>query len=97
MTGLLRRLLATKAPEPKIIYVKEPLIWHEVAKYPPPDKVVLAACDTYDCGWVIDTAWWSEGKQQWYATGPVYIAHAHLPYTHWAELPEPPDNSDINP
>jgi spore maturation protein CgeB len=66
--------------------------WIEVAKEKPPHDVVLAVCDTYDCGWVMDTVWWYEDKQCWMTTGSVKNEPAHLPYTHWKRLPKPPKN-----
>lgn len=56
-----------------------------------PNDVVLVACDTYDCGWVIDTAWWHKEEKCWMTTGSVTSEEAHLPYTHWKELPSPPN------
>jgi hypothetical protein len=55
-----------------------------------PSKVVLAAVDSYDCGWVMDTVWWYEDKQCWMTTGSVSPKRAHMEYTHWRKLPEPP-------
>ena len=57
----------------------------------PPHEVVLAACETYDCGWSIDTAWWYEDKQCWMTTGSVESTKAHLPYSHWRKLPPFPN------
>ena len=36
--------------------------WIEFVKEKPPFEVVLAACYTYDCGWIMDTAWCYEKK-----------------------------------
>jgi hypothetical protein len=64
--------------------------WVEFEKEKPPHEVVLAACDTYDCGWTMDTVWWNEPKQTWMVTGTVDTQEAHLPYTHWRRLPNYP-------
>jgi|AntRauTorckE6833_2_1112554.scaffolds.fasta_scaffold04488_12 hypothetical protein len=61
----------------------------------PPDDVVLAACDTHDCGWVIDTAWWHDTKRCWMVTGAVRSTEAHLPYTHWKKLPAKPETTKV--
>lgn len=29
---------------------------------------VLAACDTHDCGWVMDTVWWNKQDETWMTT-----------------------------
>ena len=49
------------------------------------------ACDTYDCGWTMDTVWWYEDKQCWMTTGAVESTEAHLPYTYWRKLPPFPN------
>lgn len=67
-----------------------PSEWVKFDKENPPDEVVLAACDTYDCGWSIDTVWWYKDKQCWMTTGSVESTPAHLPYTHWRKLPPCP-------
>ena len=38
----------------KVEYVSE---WVEFKNQKPPHEVVLGACDTYDCGWTMDTVW----------------------------------------
>lgn len=65
--------------------------WIELKNELPPFQVVLAACDTYDCGWSIDTVWWNEDDKCWMTTGSVQSQRAHLPYTHWRHLPPPPN------
>jgi len=62
-----------------------------VDEKPPHEIVVLAACETYDCGWVMDTVWWYEDEQRWMVTGTVKSTEAHLPYTHWRKLPPYPN------
>lgn len=64
--------------------------WIDFSKEKPGHEVVLAACNTYDCGWVIDTAWWNPEEECWMTTGSVSSEYAHLPYTHWKKLPEEP-------
>lgn len=65
--------------------------WVKFEDEKPPHEVVLAACDTYDCGWTMDTVWWYEDKQRWMTTGGVRSVEAHLPYTHWRKLPTYPN------
>lgn len=65
--------------------------WVKFENEKPPHEVVLAACDTSDCGWAMDTVWWYEDKQCWMTTGAVESTEAHLPYTHWRKLPPPPN------
>jgi hypothetical protein len=65
--------------------------WIKFVDEKPPQEVVLAACDTYDCGWTIDTAWWYEDKQCWMTTDSVESTEAHLTYTHWRKLPPYPN------
>jgi hypothetical protein len=61
-------------------------------KNPPEHKVVLAACDSYDCGWCMSTVWWNVEDQCWMSGGGL-VDEPHLPYTHWRELPEPPNEN----
>jgi hypothetical protein len=65
--------------------------WVKFEDEKPPHEVVLAACDTYDCGWTMDTVWWYEDKQCWMTTCAVESTEAHLPYTHWRKLPPFPN------
>lgn len=65
--------------------------WIEFEKEKPPHGVVLGACDTYDCGWTIDTVWWYVEKQCWMVTGTAVSTRAHLAYTHWRKLPPFPN------
>jgi hypothetical protein len=51
-------------------------------KNPPEHKVVLAACDSYDCGWCMSTVWWNVEEQCWMSE-VVSVDEPHLPYTHW--------------
>jgi len=51
--------------------------------------VVLAACETSDCGWVIETAWWYEDKQVWMLTGGD--EESQLDFTLWRDLPNEPN------
>lgn len=78
--------------KPKLNLIEdEPWVKFEDEK--PPHEVVLATCDTYDCGWSMDTVWWYEDKNCWMTTGSVVSEEAHLPYTHWRKLPKyPMDN-----
>jgi hypothetical protein len=61
-----------------------------IEKTPQEDKVVLAACNTYDNGWVVHTVSWSE-KSKWLIAGishiPLEYQVASLKYSHWRELP----------
>ena len=57
----------------------------------PTNEIVELACDTYDCGWTMDTVWWCEDKQCWMTTGGVKSMVAHLPYSHWRKLPPFPN------
>ena len=52
---------------------------------------MLAVCDTYDCGWIMNTVWWCDDKHCWMTTGSVEDTEAHLPYTHWCKLPPYPN------
>lgn len=72
--------------EPGISVVYEN-VWNVFDKDNPPHDVVLAACDSYDCGWVMDVVWWSVNDKCWMLDSK----YAHLPYTHWKNLPEPPN------
>jgi hypothetical protein len=69
--------------------------WIEFEKEKPGHEVVLGACDTYDCGWVMDTVWWSPSTNQWMTTGSVESLPAHLEYSHWRKLPEPPTEFEV--
>ena len=64
--------------------------WIKFCEQNPPDEVVLAACDTYDCGWTIDTVWWYRDKKCWMMAGCGRMTKSHLKYTHWRKLPQPP-------
>lgn len=64
--------------------------WIKLVDQKPPHEVVLGACDTYDCGWTIDTVWWNDDDKCWMTTGNIQSQKAHLPYTHWKLLPNPP-------
>jgi hypothetical protein len=79
----------------KVITEEKPIViideWIEFEKEKPPHEVVLAACDTYDCGWTMDTVWWYEDKECWMTTANESV-EAHLPYTHWRKLPSYPKN-----
>ncbi len=72
-------------------FIIPPSEWIEFAQQKPPHKVVLAACNTHDCGWIMDTAWWYEDKKCWMVTGSVESLVAHLPYSHWRNLPPYPN------
>ena len=43
--------------EPKVEEVEYVSEWVEFKNQKPPHEVVLGACDTYDCGWTMDTVW----------------------------------------
>lgn len=86
-----------KRKEKLVIPEEKPIIivdvvdeWIEFEKEKPPHEVVLAACDTYDCGWIMHTVWWYEDKKRWMTTGGIKSKPAHLPYTHWRKLPSYP-------
>lgn len=53
--------------------------WIKIEDQKPPHEVVLAACDTYGCGWTIDSVWWYEEKQWWMTTETIKSKKAHLP------------------
>jgi hypothetical protein len=55
-----------------------------------PHDVILAAVDSYDCGWVMDTVCRIDGDETWYLSGSLENVEAHMEYTHWRELPNPP-------
>lgn len=87
-----------KVNEPKSSVLDTPVVipilssyWIKFKDEKPPQEVVLAACDTYDCGWVMDTVWWNEEEQVWMVTGAVKTTESHLPYTHWRKLPPFPN------
>ena len=92
--NFIRKLFKSTKPEIKYKSIDSPDLykskWVEFSKEKPPHEVVLAACDTYDCGWTMDTAWWYEDKQCWMITGAAESIEAHLPYTHWRKLPDFP-------
>lgn len=68
--------------------------WIKIKDQMPPHEVVLVACDTYDCGWTIDTARWNEDDKCWMSTGCIKSHKTYLPYTHWRELPKPPKRNN---
>lgn len=76
----------------KEVFIKEELPWIELEKEKPPHKVVLGACDTYDCGWVLETVWWNVDEKCWMKDSE----EAHLPYSHWQELPPEPNFTHNN-
>ena len=82
----------TTVPSIPSVNTELPIInrWGKFEDEKPPNEVVLGACDTYDCGWVMDTVWWYEDNQCWMTTGPVQSTEGHLPYTHWRKLPPNP-------
>lgn len=90
-------LLSNKSPKLKELTPTPPVVdndpspWIRFEDEKPPHEVVLVACDTSDCGWVIDSAWWYEDNQCWMTTGAVESREAHLPYSHWRRLPKTPD------
>lgn len=55
-----------------------------------PHEVLIVVCDTYDCGWTQDTAWWYDKENCWMSTGGVESSECHLPYTHWRYLGDDP-------
>lgn len=93
--NLLMRIFGQKKTivETSVTKVVEDDGWIEFSKEKPPHQVVLAACDTYDCGWVMDTVWWYEDKQCWMTTGTIQSQEAHLSYTHWRKLPTEPNQT----
>lgn len=82
----------TKTNELTNIVTDEDGCWLLIDFYDMPNDVVLVACDTSDCGWSIDSAWWCSDEKCWMSTGAVTSEHTHLPYTHWQKLPNPPNN-----
>ena len=69
-------------------------VWFDFEKKKPGHEVVLASIDTYDCGWVIDTAWWNQEKKCWMSTGGASGSEpSGLAYTHWRRLPKGPDGN----
>lgn len=78
------------ASEPEKSKVEEFDGWYIFDQNNPPEVPVLAACDTYDCGWTQDSVWWSPDEKIWMTTGGVVSTQAHLPYSHWRYLPDPP-------
>lgn len=69
--------------------------WFEIGKQTPHHEVLLEACDTYDCGWTNDTAWWNEKNKSWMNTGTIRSYNTYLPYTHYRKLPNPPKTRTI--
>jgi hypothetical protein len=80
-----------KPLEKSNLIVRKENEWFEFELEKPPRKVVLAACDTYDCGWVMDTVWWDDKNKCWMTTGTVESMQAHLPYSRWRHLPPDPE------
>ena len=68
--------------------------WISVEDELPRDKCVLVAIDSYDCGWVIDSAWYDHNAKQWMITGCLTSQKAHMPYTHWMNHPKPPETEE---
>jgi hypothetical protein len=66
--------------------------WNVFNDNKPPNRTVLGACDSYDCGIVIDSVLWKESNQCWRVTGTDKDLKGHMPYTHWRELPIHPNN-----
>lgn len=87
-------VLSNKSPRLKQLLPNPPSTesspWIRLEDEKPPHEVVLAACDTYDCGWVIHSVWWHEDNQCWMTTGSAESEEAHLPYSHWRRLPQTP-------
>lgn len=91
MNWFRRKKKKLSVPENKPIVSYEPE-WVELKKEKPPHEVVLAACDTSDCSWVIDSAWWNDNKKCWMTTGTVEDEPSYLNYTHWRPMVNPPNN-----
>ena len=66
--------------------------WYIFDPLNPPSNCVIGACDTYDCGWIQDTVWWNSQEKTWMTTGSVISEPAHLSYSHWRNLNQPPKN-----
>jgi hypothetical protein len=64
--------------------------WRLISDGNIPHDVILAAVDSYDCGWVMDTVYRVDGDDAWYVSGTVYPQESHMEYTHWRELPAHP-------
>lgn len=86
MFGLFKQKVLVKEVEVIKEVIKE-LPWISLEDEKPPHKVVLGACDTYDCGWVLETVWWDDDKKCWMKDN----TQAHLNYSHWQRLPSEPN------
>jgi hypothetical protein len=86
MFGLFKPKVIIKEVEVIKEVIKE-LPWIDLKDEKPPHEVVLGACDTYDCGWVLETVWWDDDKRCWMKDSK----QAHLNYSHWQRLPSKPD------
>ena len=76
-----------KEPNILIKYTKEQVKWISIEDEKPGHKVVLGACDSYDCGWVMECVWWNVDKKCWMNNSDQTDLH----YTHWQDLPSEPD------
>ena len=61
----------------------------------PKDKIILAGVDSYDCGWVYDSIYWSVEHNCWLIAGTDEICKPHMKYTHFMELHEPNVRSNV--
>ena len=68
--------------------------WKVFNRNKPPNRTVLATCDSYDCGvgTSFDSVVWECDNQCWRVTGTDKDLKGHMPYTHWRELPIHPNN-----
>lgn len=66
--------------------------WYEINNNDIPNDVLLVACYTYDCGWVVDSGWYNVDKKCWMNTGTLKSHKLYLPYTHFRKMVEPPND-----
>lgn len=57
----------------------------------PLNKVIMFACDSYDCGWVYDFGWKNE-KGELISSATVYgkPKKIHIAHEYWSLEPNPP-------
>lgn len=63
--------------------------WLVFDKLNPPAGLVLAAIESYDCGWVYQMAYYRDG--QWYHPCTQQDTRAHMPFTHYIPASRLPD------
>ena len=74
----------------KLLKIKKKHEWQLIATVPV-NKIVMLACDTYDCGWTYDFGWKTE-EGKFISSASVHgdRQEIHLPPSHWKLEPEPP-------